>query len=160
LEIRRAYDWIEEQYSRWKRSIRDCEEEVTRAKAELSQRKFPTWDGREPDTTVQEKNLRIAKAKLEHAEEKVETCRRWLSRLPEMIDENFTGPSRRLRSVIEADVPNALAELARLVAALEAYAGMRPDYAPLSAVGNGPHPPTPSPRGEGEKDEKPLAASQ
>src|SRR6516164_7016167 len=69
LEIRRAYDWIEEQYSRWKRSIRDCEEEVTRAKAELSQRKFPTWDGREPDTTVQEKNLRIAKAKLEHAEE-------------------------------------------------------------------------------------------
>src|SRR5262245_42524115 len=81
LEIRRAYDWLEEQLARWKKAIRDYEEDVTRAKAELAQRKFPTWDGREPDCTVQEKNLRLAKARLEHAEEKVEIVRRWLGRL-------------------------------------------------------------------------------
>src|SRR5579859_1392847 len=116
LEVRRAYDWLEEQLAKWRRAIRECEEEVTRAKAELSQRKFTTWDGREPDCTVQEKNLRLAKARLEHAEEKVETCRRWLARLPKLIDEMFTGASRRLQSMLEADVPNALAELARLIA--------------------------------------------
>jgi hypothetical protein len=134
LEIRRAFDWLEEQLSCWKRAIRDCEEDITRARAELAQRKFPTWDGREPDCTVQERNLRLAKARLQHAEEKVETCRRWIARLPKMIDEMFTGPSRRLKSMLEADLPVALTELNRRVAALESYAGLRPDYAPLSGA--------------------------
>ncbi len=153
LEIRRAYDWIEEQLSRWKKAIRDCEEEVVRAKAELAQRKFPNWDGGEPDCTVQEKNLRLARARLEHAEEKVEVCRRWLGRLPKMIDEMFTGSSRRLRTMLEADLPVALTELGRRVASLESYAGLRPDYAPLSGVGS-PQvaaPQAPSPPGEVEK---------
>lgn len=153
LEIRRAYDWIEEQLSRWKKAIRDCEEEVVRAKAELAQRKFPNWDGGEPDCTVQEKNLRLARARLEHAEEKVEVCRRWLGRLPKMIDEMFTGSSRRLRTMLEADLPVALTELGRRVASLESYAGLRPDYAPLSGVGS-PQvaaPQAPPPPGELEK---------
>ncbi|MCI0705631.1 MAG: hypothetical protein L0241_31615, partial [Planctomycetia bacterium] len=62
LELHRAFDWLEEQLHRWQRSIRDREEEVIRAKAELANRKFPTWDGREPDCTVQEKALKLAKA--------------------------------------------------------------------------------------------------
>src|SRR5580704_14924423 len=78
LEIRRARDWLEEQLGRWQKSIRDCEEEVTRAKAQLYQRKFKTFDDREPDCSVQEKALRLAKAKLEHAEDQVAKCRQWL----------------------------------------------------------------------------------
>ncbi len=152
LELRRAFDWLHEQQHHWQRAVRDCEEEVVRAKAELAQRKFPTWDGREPDCTVQEKALRLAKAKLEHAEEKVETCRRWIARLPKIIDETFTGPSRRLKSMIEADIPNSLAELTRRIAALESYAGLRADYAPLTtqvttpaapATNSTPEPPKP-----------------
>ena len=134
LEIRRAYDWLDEQLAQWRRAIRACEEDVVRAKAELSQRSFPTWDGREPDCTVQEKNLRLAKARLEHAEDKVDTVRRWIGRLPKIIDEVFTGPSRRLKSMLEADLPNALTELARRIAALETYASLRPDYAPGGSV--------------------------
>jgi hypothetical protein len=130
LEIRRAHDWLGEQLGRWQRTIRDCEEDVTRAKAELAQRKFPTWDGREPDCTVQEKALRLAKARLEHAENQVVTCRRWLGRLPKMVDEVYMGPSRRLSNFIEAELPKALADLSRRVASLESYAGLRPDYAP------------------------------
>lgn len=151
LEIRRAYDWLEEQLSLWKKAIRDYEDEVTRAKAELAQRKLPRWDGREPDCSVQEKNLRLAKARLEHAEEKVEVVRRWLGRLPKMVDEMFTGPSRRLKSMLEADLPVALAELARRIASLESYAQLRPDYAPLSAAGEATNPtPQPPPSGGGE----------
>jgi hypothetical protein len=130
LEIRRAYDWVDEQRARWARAVRECEEQVTQAKAELAQRKFPNWDGRLPDCTVQEKNLRLAKARLEHAQDKVEACGRWVARLPKLIDELFTGASRRLRSMLELDVPNARAELGRRIAALESYAGLRPDYAP------------------------------
>ncbi len=149
LEIRRAFDWLGEQLARWQRAVRDCEEDVVRAKTELSQRKFPNWDGREPDCTVQVKALRIAKGRLEHAQEKVETVRRWIGRLPKMIDEMFTGPSRRLKSVLEADLPNALTELSRRIGALESYAGLRPDYAPAPTE---PTPPAPLPEGKGEKE--------
>ncbi|MCS6865245.1 MAG: hypothetical protein RMJ56_16470 [Gemmataceae bacterium] len=134
LEIRRVHEWLDEQLTLWKRAIRQCEEDVTRAKAELAQRQFPTWDGREPDCTVQEKNLRQAKARLEYAQDKVATIRRWMTRLPQVIDEVFTGPSRRLQSMLEADLPTALAELSRRIAALESYAGLRPDYAPLGTT--------------------------
>jgi|SRR5262245_18091052 len=156
LELRRAFDWLEEQLQRWQRAVRDCEEEVVRAKAELANRKFPTWDGREPDCTVQEKALKRAKARQEHAEEKVETVRRWIGRLPKLIDEMFTGPSRRLRSMLEADLPVSLAELARRIAALESYAGLRPDHAPGPSVTSGPNsggptPPAPLPAGKGEE---------
>ena len=158
LEIRRAYDWLEEQIALWKRAVRACEDEVTRAKAELAQRNFQTWDGRQPDCTVQEKALRRAKARLEYAEEKVETVRRWLGRLPKMVDELFTGPSRRLKGMLEVDVPNATAELGRRVAALESYAGLRPDHAPApSALPNtvspkNPSSPPPPAGGEGEPE--------
>src|SRR3954454_22577561 len=84
LEIRRAYEWLEEQYSLWQHAVKKCEEDVTRAKAELSQRKFQTFDGREPDCTVQEKNLRVARARLEYAEDQVVKVRQWIGRLPKM----------------------------------------------------------------------------
>lgn len=155
LEIRRASDWLDEQITLWRRAVRSCEDEVTRAKAELSQRNFQTWDGRAPDCTVQEKALRLAKARLEHAEEKVETVRRWISRLPKLLDEAFTGPSRRLRGILEADLPVATTELGRRVAALESYAGLRADYAPApsaSSVSAAPQsaPEAKPPSGSGE----------
>ncbi len=130
LELRRAHEWLGEQLSRWQHAVRECEEGVTRAKAELSQRKFPNWDGREPDCTVQEKNLRLARARLQHAEDQVVKCRQWIARLPQAVDEVYTGPSRRLSNALEDDIPKGLALLGRRLAALEAYAGLRPDYAP------------------------------
>jgi hypothetical protein len=129
LEIRRAYDWLDEQLAAWKQAVRDCEDEVVRAKAELSQRKFKTWDGREPDCTVQEKALRLAKARLQHAEEKVETVRHWIGRFPKVLDEVYRGFARRLINFLEDDLPKGQAELVRRLAALEVYAELRPDYA-------------------------------
>ena len=67
MEIRRGLDWVADQLDSWQRAIRDCEQEVAQAKVELSARKWQGFDGREPDTTLQERNLRRAEAKLEHA---------------------------------------------------------------------------------------------
>jgi hypothetical protein len=130
MELRRAREWLDEQRACWQQAVRDCEDEVTRAKAELSQRRLPTWDGRDPDCTVQEKNLRRARARLEHAEEQVERCRHWIGKLPQVVDEVYNGKARRLANFLEEDLPKALAVLTRQLAALEAYAGLRPDYAP------------------------------
>jgi hypothetical protein len=132
LEIRRAYDWLDEQLASWRQAVRDCEDEVVRAKAELSQRKFKTWDDREPDCTVQEKALRLARARLQHAEEKVETVRHWIGRFPKILDEMYRGFARRLINFLEDDLPKGQAELARRLAALEVYAELRPDLAPGS----------------------------
>jgi hypothetical protein len=160
LEIRRAHEWLHEQVGLWKQAVRKCEEDVTRAKAELSQRKFATWDGREPDCTVQEKALRMARARLEHAEDQVVKCREWIGRLPKVIDETYLGASRRLANFLEADLPKALADLDRRTDALERYAELRPDYAPGPAGSaiTGQPPPRPTETGvkkdEGAKKEE------
>lgn len=140
MEIRRAYDWIEDQAKRWKTAVKDCEEEVLRAKTELSGRKFTDATGRMPDTTVQERNLRRAKARLEQAEEQVHKCRSWHMRLPKLIDENYNGPARRLTTFIEVDVPNAMALLNRRIEALESYANLKPDFAAAPSVASMPSP--------------------
>ncbi|SRR5579885_2383502 len=145
IEIRRGLEWVSEQLALWQRAVRDCEEEVTQAKAELAARKFPGWDGRMPDTTVQEKNLRRAKARLEHAEEQVKKCRSWLSRLPKLIEEAFTGHGHRLELFLEGDLARGLAVLDRRLDALERYAGLRTDYSSGPSVVPGPAPDTGSP---------------
>jgi hypothetical protein len=125
MELRRGYDWIEEQGGLWARAVRDCEEDVVQAKADLAARKFETFDGKMPDTTVQERALRRAEARLDHAREQVTTCKRWLTKLPKMVDEAYTGPARRLAGVLEADLPVGLADLDRRIAALEQYAELK-----------------------------------
>src|SRR5262245_54452305 len=130
MEIRRGADWLQDQLALWQRAVRQCEQEVVQAKAELAARKFPDWSGREPDTTVQEKALREAKARLEHAEDQVQKVRSWIGRLPKAVDEVYSGPARRLGNFLEVELPKGLAILDRRIAALESYAGLRPDYAP------------------------------
>ena len=127
-EVRRGFDWIADQLAMWQRAIRDCEEEVVQAKAELAARRFPGFDGRMPDSTVQERNLRRAEARLEHAEEKVRKCKSWLARLPKLVEESFTSHAHRLNIFLEGDLARGLAVLDRQIDALERYAGLRTDY--------------------------------
>lgn len=144
LEIRRAFDWLSEQAGRWQRAVRECEEDVTRAKAELSAKKFPGVSGRMPDTTVEEKALRRAKARLEYAEDQVARTRSWTTRLPKQIEEVYRGAAHRLVGFLEVDLPPGLAALRRRIDALESYAGLRADFAPGPPV-SPPAPPTPAP---------------
>ena len=87
-------------------------------------------DGRMPDTTVQERNLRRAEQRLEYCHEKVATCRSWTAKLPKLIEETYSGPSRRLLLFLESDLVKASAQLERQVESLETYAALRPDFAP------------------------------
>jgi len=149
LEIRRGFEWLQEQLSLWQKAVRECEQDVVQAKAELSARKYPGFDGREPDTTVQERNLRRAKARLEYTEDQILKTRSWISRLPKMIDEVYRGPSNRLNGVLEGDLPRGLALLGRRIESLEEYASLRTDYAPApSGTVSAPPPRQP---GEAEK---------
>jgi hypothetical protein len=126
LEIRRAFDWIDEEGKAWHRETREAEEAVVRAKAELAQRKTPDYSGRIPDTSVQEENLARAKARLRFAEEQVEVCRKWATRLPKMISEEYDGRSRRLNNFLDTDMPTAIAHLNSRIQSLHAYTQVKP----------------------------------
>lgn len=139
-EIRRGYDWIEDQLKMWQRSLKDDEERVHMAKMELSARQIPNNDGKYPDTTLQERNLRRAIARRDHAMDKMEACRRWLSKLPKAIDESYTNSARRLQGLLDTEVPRATIDLDRRIAALEAYAGMKQDFATAPANTAAPSP--------------------
>ena len=134
LEIRRAYQWIDDESRSWKQVVRDADEDVLRAKNELSQRKTPDYSGRIPDTSVQEENLARAKRRLQFAQEQIEICRKWAIRLPKMISEEYEGPARRLMNLLEGELPSAIALLSNRIDRLHAYTAIQP-------TGPGPAPP-------------------
>lgn len=134
IELRRAVDWVDEQAHLWQHAAREAEEAVTQARAELLARQFPGWDGREPDTTLQERNLRRAEAWLEHCHEKVRTCRSWAARLPKLIEEIYTGHGHRLQIFLEGDLARGLTQLDQRLQALERYTGERIDYRSTPSV--------------------------
>jgi hypothetical protein len=135
LELRRAQDWLHDQYQQWRQAVRHCEEEVVQAKAVLASKRFPNWDGKLPDTTVEERNLRRAEARLDFARERVQSCQRWQTQMPRLVDELYSGAARRLQHTLEGDVPRVLAALDKQTTALEEYARLRPDFAPTPREG-------------------------
>ncbi len=141
VDINRGVEWVNEQYHLWQRSIRKFDDAVVQAKADLSAKKFPDVNGRMPDTTVEERNLRRAVARLEHAEDQVETCRKWMTTLPKLVDEIFHGPAQRLANLLDTDVPRGAAVLDRRIEALERYAELRTDYSASGSLAPSPPPP-------------------
>jgi hypothetical protein len=125
LDIRRALDWLTERRAFWARAVRDCEEEVTHAKADLHRKQVLHPGDRPPDCTQEIKALKRAQARLEHAENQVEKCKRWEPTLQRAADE-YEGPARALADLLEGDLPKSLNLLDRLVATLEEYLAVAP----------------------------------
>jgi hypothetical protein len=127
MEIRHAFDWIEQQAKIWQKAVKECEEEVVQAKADLSRREIPDHTGKTPDTTIQKERLRKTQARLHFAEEQVQVCRRWLQKLPRMINEEYESHARRLGAFLDSVLPQSLAALQHQIASLEAYTFIKPE---------------------------------
>ncbi len=119
--IRRASDYLVDKQQFWQRAIRTGEDELFVAKQELKQRQYPGFDGRIPDCTVQEENLKRAQGRLRYAHEKLDLVRRWMSKLPKSVSESYESPARHLAATLEGQLPRGLATLERRIEALEAY---------------------------------------
>jgi hypothetical protein len=130
LDVRRAFDWLVDRRAFWVRTVHECHDEVVHAKAELARKQVFLPGERQPDTTQEVKALRRAQARLEHAEEQVERCRRWEPQLRRAADE-YEGPARQLAGMLEADVPKAVSLMDRLVAALEEYVAVAPKHSQI-----------------------------
>src|SRR5205085_1394999 len=133
LEVRRSFDWLADQRRFWQKTVRECQDAVTRARAELAQKQMTLPGMRQPDTTREEENLWLAKRRLQAAEEKLELTRRWEPKLQRAVDE-YAGPVRHLANVVESDLPKAAALMQKLIASLEAYLAQAPPAAGGSAA--------------------------
>jgi hypothetical protein len=125
LQIRRTTDWLVEQGRFWQREIKVRSEELTRAKIELTSRKYANRDGKGPGITDQEKAFRKAQARVKEAEDKLANCRRWKPLLEHAVRE-YQGPARQLSSAADTDLQHSLALLDQKLAALEAYLALAP----------------------------------
>lgn len=125
LALQHAEAWLEEQQTHWRRQIRVREEAVTQAKADLATRQISNTSGHPVDCSVQEKNLRRARACLEEAEERLLAVRQWILRWPREVCDTWTGPAGHLTGFLDREVPAGLALLGRQLTALEQYANVR-----------------------------------
>jgi len=122
-EIDRTAIWLkQDQYIHWKRQVRKYQELLTRARIELNrkqQQKTPL--GGRYSCVDEKKALAAAKRRFEEAEQKFANVRRWTRQL-EQETFAYKGVAQGLIQVVDADVPNALAQLDNMIAALESYA--------------------------------------
>ncbi|MBL8797408.1 MAG: hypothetical protein JNM56_26130 [Planctomycetia bacterium] len=138
MDIRRHADWLDDQRRYWQLEIRRVEEKIQIAKSDLWRKKnMPIISN--PDYYQEEKIVRRLQQRLDEAEAKLELTRKWAIAMQRAIEE-YEGPGKALTNVLETDLPRALAQLEKRIAALEAYLAVAPPAPPVD-----PAPPQPRP---------------
>lgn len=133
-EIRRVFDFLNDQLKHWQRQVEKRQEDVNRARADLAHARA-IRQGERSGYAEQEIALRKAQNRLREAEEKVTTTRRWLLHLPQAVHE-YEGPSRRLAGMLDSELKQGLAVLQNKIAILQAYMAV-PVPEPPSAPSGG-----------------------
>jgi hypothetical protein len=124
LTLQHAANWLVEQQHQWRREQRRAEDAVVQARTELRRKEYQDWMGKKPDTTVEQKALARAVARLEFVEERMAATRRWIQSLPGAIQDTYQGPSRSLSFFLDSELSRAMALLARQMGSLEHYVAM------------------------------------
>jgi hypothetical protein len=107
----------------WQSEIRKREDALTNAKADYERCRMQSFGGRAPDCTDQKVALKKAQIRLEVAQEKLKAVKKW-SRVLDEEAEEYRGQSHQLSDMMAGDMPRAIAELDRMLTALEAYLGV------------------------------------
>jgi hypothetical protein len=126
-EIQRTIIWLkQEQHTFWKGQVRKRAELVIRAKLELKRKQEQkTPLGGRYSCVDERRALAVAQRRLEEAERKLANTRRWARQLEEEAF-SYQGNVRGLSQSIAIDVPNGVAQLDSMIAALESYISLRP----------------------------------
>jgi hypothetical protein len=135
MQGQRAVEWITmDQAAYWKAECRKAADLVNKAIKDLEHCKtFKKVGDNQPSCIEEKKALEKAKRRLTRAEEKAEAVRRWTP----VVQQQFRETCVRLvrfREVIDVDCPRAMAELERMLRALDAY---RQVTSPTTGSGDG-----------------------
>lgn len=124
-ELARAIEWLAEvQPSYWKHQARLADDAVTAAKIELERCRVSKLPGGGTPSCMEEKKLyERARARREHVHDKIEATKRWRHAIEREALE-YSSRANQLATLFDADMPQALATLERVLAALESYAAL------------------------------------
>ena len=122
MQGQRAVDWIcVDQAGFWKAEVRRMTELVNKAVKDLEYCKaFKKVGNNQPSCIEEKKALEKAKQRLARAEQKAEAVRRWTP----VVQQQFREACVRLvrfREVVDVDCPRAMAQLEKMLKALDAY---------------------------------------
>jgi hypothetical protein len=122
IQGQRAVDWVTvDRAAFWKAEIRRRSDLVNKAIKDLEHcRTFKKVGDNTPSCVEEKKALDKARKLLETAERKAEAVRRWTP----VVQQQFRETCVRLvrfREVIDVDCPRAMAQLERMLKALDAY---------------------------------------
>jgi hypothetical protein len=122
LQGQRAVEWITvDRAAFWKAEIRRRSDLVNKAIKDLEYcRTFKKVGDNTPSCVEEKKALDKARKLLETAERKAEAVRRWTPVVQQQYRETCVRLVR-FREVIDVDCPRAMAQLERMLKALEAY---------------------------------------
>jgi hypothetical protein len=114
-------DWLlGQQPGYWARQLHERQEELAQAQADLHQLKLRRAQGTRVDDIEQKKAVERAKARIEEAEEKLVTVRRW-GRIVQQAISEYQTHARRLADLVEGNPPRSVVAIDRVIASLESY---------------------------------------
>lgn len=122
MEARRAVDYItHDQAQAWSGEVRRGREKVQQCKLEIhNTRTFKRIGHYTPSCIDEKKDLAKAEGRLHLAEAKVEAVRHW-GRVAEQAFREFQARQAQFTSMLDGDLPKAVATLERILATLDRY---------------------------------------
>lgn len=123
-DIHRITQWLRtDRPAYWKHEIRRREDAVNTCRLEIQRKKLIAAP--EPASVVfEERQLRKAQARVESARDRLAAVQRW-GPIWEREAGNQKASFRRLSDALASDIPNAVADLERMITAIEGYVAMR-----------------------------------
>jgi hypothetical protein len=124
-QVQQTDIWLKhDQPSYWKTQINRRREQFSQAKNALNQKKLTrTPLGGRYSCIDEEKAFQLAKQRLEEAEQKLKNVQRWERVFEDEVLE-YKGQVYPLSRTIESELPNAIAQLDRMITALESYTAL------------------------------------
>jgi hypothetical protein len=121
LEARRPVEWIDGDRARyWPQQARRASDQVTEARQALDRCQIRVSGDDRPSCYDERKAFDKAKRRLQLAEEKAHSVRRWSAEM-QKATEDFSMQVARLRSFVETDLTKGIAVAERMIAALDKY---------------------------------------
>jgi len=120
-KVDRAVAWVElDRPNYWREQERRAYDLVASTRIVLETCRLRTVAGRRSDCIEEKKAFERAKRRMEYVREKQETVRKWLVQAGREANE-YRARTSTFQRTLESDVPAMIAQLGRMIDAIEAY---------------------------------------
>ncbi|MEM7316335.1 MAG: hypothetical protein AAF497_24650 [Planctomycetota bacterium] len=121
-ELTRAVDYFEsDRAAYWPAQVRRASDKLAEARINLERCQVTTRPEQGPSCYEEKKALQKAKARLQHANEKVKATKKWVIVVQQEVDQ-FRSRLAQLNFMTDTELPRAMVLLERLASRLDRYA--------------------------------------